>query len=102
MKEMDAGLDPVNIEIRIEHHSMHQSASIIPRDMPPLPFRRGGYTIRLTMKGTPARSRLRLFSGSLYGLCLSGVRTLGAVTPLGGVAFIAGWLALAYGAWTGR
>ncbi len=36
-----------------------------------------------------------LFSGSLYALALSGVRALGAVTPLGGVAFVAGWLALA-------
>jgi uncharacterized membrane protein YgdD (TMEM256/DUF423 family) len=36
-----------------------------------------------------------LFSGSLYALALSGVRALGAVTPFGGVAFIAGWLALA-------
>jgi uncharacterized membrane protein YgdD (TMEM256/DUF423 family) len=36
-----------------------------------------------------------LFSGSLYALALSGVRALGAVTPFGGVAFIAGWVALA-------
>jgi uncharacterized membrane protein YgdD (TMEM256/DUF423 family) len=42
------------------------------------------------------------FSGSLYALALSGMRGLGAITPVGGVAFIAGWLALAYGAWTGR
>ena len=37
-----------------------------------------------------------VFSGSLYALALSGVRILGAITPLGGVAFIAGWLVLAY------
>ena len=37
-----------------------------------------------------------LFSGSLYGLALGGPRLLGAVTPLGGVAFIAGWLLLAW------
>lgn len=36
-----------------------------------------------------------LFSGSLYGLSLTGARWLGPVTPLGGVAFIAGWLLLA-------
>jgi uncharacterized membrane protein YgdD (TMEM256/DUF423 family) len=35
-----------------------------------------------------------LFSGSLYVLALGGPRWLGPVTPLGGVAFIAGWLAL--------
>jgi uncharacterized membrane protein YgdD (TMEM256/DUF423 family) len=37
-----------------------------------------------------------LFSGSLYALVLSGVRTLGAVTPLGGVAMLLGWSALAW------
>jgi uncharacterized membrane protein YgdD (TMEM256/DUF423 family) len=35
-----------------------------------------------------------LFSGSLYALALSGVRWLGAVTPFGGAAFLAGWLCL--------
>ncbi len=39
-----------------------------------------------------------LFSGSLYGLALTGTRTLGIVTPFGGVAFIAGWACLAWGA----
>jgi uncharacterized membrane protein YgdD (TMEM256/DUF423 family) len=39
-----------------------------------------------------------LFSGSLYGLALSGVRWLGAITPLGGAAFLAGWLCLLLGA----
>lgn len=37
-----------------------------------------------------------IFSGSLYVLAVSGVRMLGAITPLGGLAFIAGWLVLAY------
>ena len=37
-----------------------------------------------------------IFSGSLYALAISGVRTLGAITPIGGLAFIAGWLVLAY------
>ena len=40
-----------------------------------------------------------LFSGSLYLLALTGLRVLGAVTPLGGIAFLAGWLLLAFGAW---
>jgi uncharacterized membrane protein YgdD (TMEM256/DUF423 family) len=43
-----------------------------------------------------------VFSGSLYALVLSGARVLGAVTPLGGLCLIAGWLALAFGAWRGR
>jgi len=41
-----------------------------------------------------------IFSGTLYVLALSGARWLGAITPLGGAAFIAGWLALAWGVWT--
>jgi uncharacterized membrane protein YgdD (TMEM256/DUF423 family) len=37
-----------------------------------------------------------IFSGSLYALALTGVRTLGAITPIGGLCFIAGWLLLAW------
>lgn len=37
-----------------------------------------------------------LFSGSLYGLALGGPRLLGAITPLGGLGFILGWLLLAW------
>jgi uncharacterized membrane protein YgdD (TMEM256/DUF423 family) len=42
-----------------------------------------------------------LFSGSLYALALSGVRVLGAVTPFGGLAFLAGWALLAWAALRG-
>ena len=40
-----------------------------------------------------------IFSGSLYGLSLSGIKWLGAITPLGGVAFLVGWGCLAIAAW---
>ena len=40
-----------------------------------------------------------LFSGSLYALVFTGKRWLGAVTPLGGVLFLAGWLLLAVALW---
>jgi len=40
-----------------------------------------------------------LFSGSLYALSLTGIRWLGAITPVGGIAFLAGWLCLAWTAW---
>lgn len=40
-----------------------------------------------------------IFSGSLYLMALTGARWLGAITPIGGVAFIAGWLCLALAAW---
>ncbi|MDQ8204200.1 DUF423 domain-containing protein [Pelagicoccus sp. SDUM812003] len=36
-----------------------------------------------------------LFSGSIYGLALTGWKLLGPITPLGGLAFIAGWILLA-------
>jgi uncharacterized membrane protein YgdD (TMEM256/DUF423 family) len=39
---------------------------------------------------------IAIFSGSLYVLALSGIRWLGAITPLGGVCFLAGWGVLAW------
>jgi uncharacterized membrane protein YgdD (TMEM256/DUF423 family) len=39
-----------------------------------------------------------LFSGSLYALAISGVTILGAITPIGGLAFLAGWACLAIAA----
>jgi len=43
-----------------------------------------------------------LFSGSLYALCLSGIRALGAITPIGGLCFLGGWAFLALAICTGR
>ena len=40
-----------------------------------------------------------LFSGSLYVLALTDIKVLGVVTPFGGLAFLAGWLWLAWTAW---
>jgi uncharacterized membrane protein YgdD (TMEM256/DUF423 family) len=42
---------------------------------------------------------LVLFCGSLYALALTGIRGLGAVTPVGGAAFLLAWAALAFAAW---
>ena len=42
-----------------------------------------------------------IFSGSLYLLALSGTRVLGAITPLGGVAFLVAWLLVAWSAYRG-
>lgn len=39
---------------------------------------------------------IAIFSGSLYTLALSGIRTFGAITPIGGLAFIAAWFLLAF------
>ena len=42
-----------------------------------------------------------LFSGSLYLMTLTGIRLFGAITPLGGVAFIIGWATIGWSAWRG-
>lgn len=42
---------------------------------------------------------IALFSGSLYALALGAPKWLGAIAPLGGTAFILGWLAFAVAAW---
>jgi uncharacterized membrane protein YgdD (TMEM256/DUF423 family) len=45
---------------------------------------------------------MALFSGSLYALALSGIEWLGAITPLGGVAFLIGWGCIAIAALRGQ
>lgn len=40
-----------------------------------------------------------LFSGSLYALSISGIKFLGAITPIGGVSFLLAWLGFAWQAW---
>ena len=44
-------------------------------------------------------SGILVFSGSLYALSLTSIRILGAITPIGGVAFIVAWLLLAVAVW---
>jgi uncharacterized membrane protein YgdD (TMEM256/DUF423 family) len=50
----------------------------------------------LTVAGWLFIVGLLLFSGSLYTLAFTGIRWLGAITPLGGTSWIIGWLCLAY------
>jgi uncharacterized membrane protein YgdD (TMEM256/DUF423 family) len=52
----------------------------------------------LTAAGWLFIGGIALFSGSLYLLALTGVTSLGAITPLGGLAFLAGWVCLAIAA----
>jgi uncharacterized membrane protein YgdD (TMEM256/DUF423 family) len=49
----------------------------------------------LTIAGWSFITGIVLFSGSLYALALTGVSSLGAITPLGGLAFLVGWACLA-------
>jgi len=58
--------------------------------VPPRPT--GVWAGRLFLTGTV------LFSGSLYAVALTGISSFGAVTPLGGIAFLAGWICLALAA----
>ena len=55
----------------------------------------------LTASGWLFVAGTAIFSGSLYALSLSGIRWLGAITPIGGVALLAGWLCLALAVWKG-
>lgn len=52
----------------------------------------------LTLAGYAFIAGILLFSGSLYGLSLSGIKWFGPITPLGGVAFLVGWGCLAIAA----
>ena len=52
--------------------------------------------VQATAAGYAMLIGIVLFSGSLYALALTGVRVLGAITPLGGVGFLVGWGLLAW------
>lgn len=54
-----------------------------------------------TTAGWILQAGIVVFSGSLYALALTGVKGLGAITPLGGLAFLVGWLWLAWSALRG-
>lgn len=56
----------------------------------------GGSSTAPAVAGWAFATGIVLFSGSLYLLALVGVRQLGWITPVGGVAFLVGWLALGW------
>ncbi len=51
----------------------------------------------LNWSGILLAAGIILFSGSLYALSISGIKVLGAITPFGGLAFVAGWVCLTVG-----
>ncbi len=55
----------------------------------------------LTASGWSFVAGILLFSGSLYAMVPTGITRLGAITPIGGLLFIAGWTLLAAAAWKG-
>lgn len=54
---------------------------------------------RIALAGWTFLIGIMLFSGSLYGMALLGMRWLGPITPLGGLTFILGWALLAWRVW---
>ena len=61
-----------------------------------------GESMLLRWSGWAMFGGVILFSGSLYALAVSGVRVLGAITPFGGLLFVAAWILLALAVLTGK
>lgn len=80
-------------ETGVIYHFFHALGLLVVSFLPrigALPQSRAAWVCALLLAGVV------LFSGSLYALAISGVRMLGAVTPFGGLAFVAAWILLAY------
>eukprot|EP01104_Vermistella_antarctica_P004262 TRINITY_DN14749_c0_g1_i1.p1 TRINITY_DN14749_c0_g1~~TRINITY_DN14749_c0_g1_i1.p1 ORF type:complete len:126 (+),score=13.71 TRINITY_DN14749_c0_g1_i1:79-456(+) len=75
------------------HYHMIHSLALVATGLAPVHSARSGYLFAAGMG---------LFSGSLYALCLTGNKKLGAITPIGGVALVLGWAALAWDGVGGR
>jgi uncharacterized membrane protein YgdD (TMEM256/DUF423 family) len=80
-------------ETAVRYHMYHALALLLTSL---LMARMGGWLV--TAAGWCFTVGIVLFSGSLYALALSGVTILGAITPIGGLAFLAGWACLALAA----
>ncbi|HEX2685252.1 MAG TPA: DUF423 domain-containing protein [Kofleriaceae bacterium] len=83
-------------ETGARYQMYHAVAIILAGMLVTLGANRGAHTA-----GWLFQAGIVLFSGSLYALALTGLRGLGAITPLGGIAFMAGWLWLGWTAWRG-
>lgn len=75
-----------------QYQAIHALAALLAVALGSSGGKRGGLTPGLFLAGT------LLFSGSLYAMALGAPRLLGAVTPLGGLMFLAGWAGLAISA----
>jgi uncharacterized membrane protein YgdD (TMEM256/DUF423 family) len=83
----------VVFETGVRYHMYHALALVLTSVVV---ARAGGWL--LVTAGWCFTAGIVLFSGSLYALALTGVTTFGAVTPIGGLAFLAGWACLALAA----
>jgi uncharacterized membrane protein YgdD (TMEM256/DUF423 family) len=77
-------------ETGVRYHMYHALALL-----PVALTRRHSHARAIPVAGGCFTIGIVLFSGSLYGLALTGLNWLGAITPFGGVALLLGWLALA-------
>ena len=77
------------------YHLIHALALVLTGQV----IRAGGESRVISVAGWAFALGIVLFSGSLYALALNGPAILGPVTPVGGLCFIAGWLALAAASW---
>jgi uncharacterized membrane protein YgdD (TMEM256/DUF423 family) len=87
-------LDPAHLEVfdvAVRYHMYHALALL---GLAALLSRRPADTL-LHAAGWLFLAGMVLFSGSLYLLTLTGIRALGMITPVGGLALIAGWLSMA-------
>jgi uncharacterized membrane protein YgdD (TMEM256/DUF423 family) len=78
-------------ETGVHYHMVHALALLLIA----LLVDKAGHSSLLAWSGWLLTIGIVLFSGSLYALSISGIRSLGMITPFGGLAFLAGWLLLA-------
>jgi uncharacterized membrane protein YgdD (TMEM256/DUF423 family) len=81
-------------ETGVRYHMYHALALLLVAALGPRPGIGDGRAI--VAAGWLFVAGIVLFSGSLYLLAVTGVTVLGAITPIGGVAFLAGWALLAF------
>ena len=83
-------------ETGVRYHMYHALALLLTAALMARPGMGGGKL--MVAAGWLFVAGIALFSGSLYLLAVTGVTILGAITPIGGVAFLAGWACLAIAA----
>jgi uncharacterized membrane protein YgdD (TMEM256/DUF423 family) len=81
----------------VQYHQLHAVALILVGLLHDRVPQRGARRI-VSVSGWLFVVGIVVFAGSLYALALSSVRALGAITPLGGLCFLAGWALLVFAA----
>lgn len=90
------GADAIAVyETGVQYHMIHALALLIVG----LTAGQLGVSSKLNWAARLLFIGIIVFSGSLYVLSITGIKVLGAITPIGGVAFIAGWLLFALDVW---